>query len=63
MDHPFSTKASGFMTLVEWMDLAHKGQCEVLRQDTWGTENNDVDPDEVLGTGGDGQGGGQGKKT
>jgi hypothetical protein len=47
MDHPFAAK-EGFMTLVEWMDLARKGQTEVLRKETWGTEQDDVDLD--LGT-------------
>jgi len=50
MDHPYAQR-SGFMTLVEWMDLAHKGQCDVLRRETWGTEADDVDPDEALGGG------------
>jgi len=46
MDHPFAASGGeGFMTLVEWMNLAHKGQCELLRKDTWGTEQDDVDLD------------------
>jgi hypothetical protein len=35
----------GLITLWEWCDLLRKGQVEVLRRDTWGSEPDDVDPD------------------
>jgi len=36
-----------FMTMTEWLDLARKGQAALLRRVTWGTEPDDVDPDDV----------------
>jgi hypothetical protein len=41
--HPEGTApADGLMTLVEWLDLAHRKQTGVLRRDTWDTEKDDI---------------------
>lgn len=44
INHPYSARA-GFMGVQEWMDLCRKGHANLLRQEMWGTEADDVEPE------------------